>query len=126
MAAGRDLPLEDVLEMAKGRVWTGEDALERGLVDELGGFPRALELAKEAAGIDPDSGIRLQLFPRERSALEMFLDMESSLDGPRTTSEVMTDTLRQVQPYGRVAADVLVGPAQHGILSVPFLYYLPR
>ena len=126
VAAGRDLPLEDVLEIAKGRVWTGEDALEVGLVDELGGFTRALELAKEAAGIDPDSGIRLQLFPRERSPLEMFLDIESSLEGPRTTSEVMADTLRQVQPYGRVAADVLVGPAQHGVLSVPFLYYLPR
>jgi len=68
----------------------------------------------------------LQLFPRRRSPLEMFWDMDSSLEGPRTTSEVMAETLRQVQPYGRVAADVLIGPAQRGILSVPFLYYLPR
>lgn len=126
VAVGRDLPLERVLEMAKGRVWTGEDALELGLVDELGGFTRALELAREAADIDADSSIRLQLFPRERSTLERLLDTESSLDGPRTTSEVMGDTLRQVQPYGLVAADTLAGPGRRGILSVPFLYYLPR
>jgi len=126
VAAGRDLPLETVLEIAKGRVWTGEDALELGLVDELGGFTRALELAREAADIEPDSAIRLQLFPRERSALELFLDMESSVDGPRTASDVMGDTLRQVQPLGLVAADTLGGPARRGILSVPSLYYLPR
>ena len=34
--------------------------------------------------------------------------------------------IRQVQPYGQVAADVLVGPAHRGVLSVPFLYYLPH
>jgi protease-4 len=126
VAAGRDLPLEDVLAVAKGRVWTGEDAQRLGLVDELGGIARALELAKEAAGIDPDSGVYLKLFPRERSALELFLDMESGIEGPRTRREVMTDTLQQVQPYGRVAAELLVGPARHGVLSVPSLYYLPR
>ena len=124
VAAGRGLPLEEVLEIAKGRVWTGEDAKELGLVDELGGFTRALELAKEAADIDADSGIQLQLYPRERSPLELFLDMESSLEGPRTASEAIGATLRQVQPYGRVAADVLGGPQRHGILSVPYLYYL--
>ena len=52
VAEGRELPLEEVLEIAKGRVWTGEQALAVGLVDELGGMSRAVEVAKEIAGID--------------------------------------------------------------------------
>jgi protease-4 len=126
VAAGRELPLEEVLEIAKGRVWTGEDALEHGLVDELGGLHRAVELAKEAVGIDPDSSVRLKLFPRKRSTLEMFLDMESSLYGSNAAAEAMGQTLREVQPYGRLTAETLGGPARHGVLTVPVLYYLPQ
>jgi len=43
VAEGRGLPKEKVLEIARGRVWTGEDAKARGLVDELGGYPAAMK-----------------------------------------------------------------------------------
>jgi protease IV len=49
--------------IAKGRVWTGEDAKARGLVDELGGFDTALVLAKAAAGIAAGSDVTLKVFP---------------------------------------------------------------
>ncbi|MGD0085299.1 MAG: signal peptide peptidase SppA, partial [Acidimicrobiales bacterium] len=45
VAEGRKLPIERVLEIAKGRVWTGADARSIGLVDELGGLQRAMALA---------------------------------------------------------------------------------
>ena len=67
VAAGRQLPKERVLEIAKGRIWTGEDAKERGLVDELGGFPVALRLTREAIGRAPDAPIHLKLFPERAS-----------------------------------------------------------
>eukprot|EP00904_Undaria_pinnatifida_P002385 jgi/Undpi1/12147/HiC_scaffold_5.g01823.m1 len=51
VAAGRNLSTEKVLNAAKGRVWTGRQGLELGLVDDLGGLNRAIELAKEAAGL---------------------------------------------------------------------------
>ena len=51
VADGRRLPKEKVLEIAKGRIWSGQDAKNLGLVDELGGFDTALNLAKKAAGI---------------------------------------------------------------------------
>jgi protease IV len=63
VARGRNLPMERVLEIAKGRVWTGEDARALGLVDELGGFPAALRLAREAAGIPAEAPVRLKAFP---------------------------------------------------------------
>ncbi len=70
VSEGRNLPLERVLEIAKGRVWTGEQALERGLVDELGGFRKAIEVAKAEAGIDADKSVKLKHFPRPKSDLE--------------------------------------------------------
>jgi protease-4 len=54
VADGRGLDVEVVEEIARGRVWTGRQALERGLVDELGGFETALRRAKELAGLNPE------------------------------------------------------------------------
>ena len=51
VAEGRKLPPERVREIAKGRVWTGVQAKQLGLVDELGGFYEAVEKAKSLAGI---------------------------------------------------------------------------
>ena len=51
VAEGRKLPVERVREIAKGRVWTGVQAKQLGLVDELGGFYEAVEKAKSLAGI---------------------------------------------------------------------------
>ncbi len=51
VAEGRDLPVEQVEKFADGRVVTGEQAVELGLVDELGGFQDAVDLAKELAEI---------------------------------------------------------------------------
>jgi protease-4 len=63
VATGRKLGAEAVEDVARGRVWTGADAKERHLVDELGGFGTALALAKAAAGIAADSDVTLKTFP---------------------------------------------------------------
>lgn len=52
VSRGRDMPAEDVEPVAGGRVWTGSEALERGLVDGIGGFEDALDRARELAGLD--------------------------------------------------------------------------
>src|SRR5690606_4514334 len=81
VARGRGLPEDKVRAVAAGRVWTGAQALEHGLVDELGGFARALELAKEAAGIAPDQPVDLRLFPKRRPAWQEVLDLLGSSPG---------------------------------------------
>ena len=75
VADGRDLPLERVLEIARGRVWTGQQALELGLVDEIGGFRDAVAVAQQLAGIAPETRVRLRRFPREKTPLEAFQEM---------------------------------------------------
>ncbi|MEM7737035.1 MAG: signal peptide peptidase SppA [Deinococcota bacterium] len=57
VAEGRGLDIETVREIAKGRIWTGEAALERGLVDSLGDVQRAIAKAKELAGLPKGAAV---------------------------------------------------------------------
>src|SRR6266849_3717670 len=70
VADGRHLSADQVEAAAKGRVWSGEEAKEKGLVDELGGYDVALRLAKEAAKIPADKPFTLTVFPREKGTVE--------------------------------------------------------
>jgi protease-4 len=64
VAAGRGLSPERVHELARGRVWTGADALEHGLVDELGGLEKAAAIARRRAGLPAAAPLRI--YPRTR------------------------------------------------------------
>ena len=75
VAEGREIPLERVKEIAKGRVWTGEQAKEIGLVDELGGIMTAIAAAKEIADIDAETKINLRKFPREKTTSEQIEEL---------------------------------------------------
>lgn len=112
VAEGRGLPLERVLEIAGGRIWTGEDARELGLVDELGGLDVALRLAREEAGIEEDEAIRLKRFPARRSPWEALFGEraknsdEAALGGAlRAVSELRpaVDLLRRLGLWGEPA-----------------------
>lgn len=78
VAQGRGMSLEDVHEVARGRVWTGADAKLRGLVDELGGLQRAVEVGAERAGVDPQR-VRIRHYPEFRP-LSMLRPPRSSED----------------------------------------------
>ena len=74
VAEGRNLPLEKVEEIARGRIWTGQDALELGLVDRLGGWDEAIDFAKELAGLDADVEYPLVVFPKPKPFLQQILE----------------------------------------------------
>jgi protease-4 len=95
VARGRGLSRDEVLGIAQGRVWTGQQAKELGLVDELGGFARALALAKEAGGIAPDQPIELRPFPRPRDLWEQALDL---LGNPPGLIDSIWPWLQLLQP----------------------------
>jgi protease-4 len=69
VARGRHLPLAKVQEIAKGRVWSGADAKARGLVDRLGGFWTAADVAARLGRV-PATGISLRVFPRRKTLFE--------------------------------------------------------
>ncbi len=77
VAEGRNLSTEAVDAVARGRIWTGADALQRGLVDELGGFRTAVRRAKVLAGLDEDTDVRIVSYPRS-SLLDLLRPRASS------------------------------------------------
>jgi protease-4 len=70
-AAGRQTTPERIDAVAQGRVWTGKQAKELGLVDELGGLQRAIALAKSRAQIDEGSEVELVIYPQRKSIYEL-------------------------------------------------------
>ena len=70
VASGRGMTRAEVDAVARGRIWSGERAVEIGLVDELGGLHRAIVLAREAAGLDPEEDVYLDFYPRPPSLFE--------------------------------------------------------
>lgn len=77
VAAGRHLTVAAVEEVARGRVWTGADAKDRGLVDELGGLRTAIDRAKVRAGFTPATEVRIVNYPGS-SMLDMLRPKASS------------------------------------------------
>lgn len=78
VAAGRDMPIEKVIEAAKGQVWTGEDAKALGLVDTLGGLRTAKTVAAEISGISPGETVRFKVFPAARDPIEALFEQAMS------------------------------------------------
>ena len=70
-AEGRKVSKDEIDRIGKGRVWTGSQALELGLVDEMGGLSRAIAIAKELAGIPDKDAVRLVVLPRKVSLWDM-------------------------------------------------------
>ena len=104
VADGRKLPKDKVLEIAKGRIWTGEDAKGLGLVDELGGFDTALNLAKRAANIAEREDVKIVVFPHQKTLLESLLQREGADNSDKEAAHaaaVMNQMLKVVQPVAR-------------------------
>ncbi|MCJ7680456.1 MAG: signal peptide peptidase SppA, partial [Candidatus Aminicenantes bacterium] len=78
VADGRGMSEEDVGKIAKGRVWTGQQAQKLGLVDEMGGLSEAIAAAKELAGIPDDESVRLVVLPRDYSLFDVLYSAFSS------------------------------------------------
>ena len=75
VAQGRGLDQAVVDNIANGRVWSGADAHERGLVDEIGGYRDAIDRAKELAGLSREDAVTLRRLPHEGTPLEMLQDL---------------------------------------------------
>jgi protease-4 len=104
VAEGRSLPIERVKEIAKGRIWSGEDAKKLGLVDELGGYDTALKLAKKAANIPESDEVKIVIFPHKKTLLQALLNREgadNSYKEGKGADEALVQMLRTVQPAMR-------------------------
>jgi protease IV len=111
-AAARHMTPEKVDEIAQGRVWTGAQAKELGLVDELGGLYKAVDLAKQRARIADDEEVELVMYPPHRSFYEVLADELSSPAG-RLRSAYTSDALMELLgPRERRALAAVLAPSR--------------
>jgi protease-4 len=75
VAEGRGLELERVLEIARGRIWSGDDALGLGLVDEVGGLDVAIRRVKESGGFAPDEDVPMVVYPRSKTLFQQLMEL---------------------------------------------------
>jgi protease-4 len=120
VATGRHMTQDEVEAVAKGRVWSGEDAKAHGLVDELGGYTVALRLAKEAANLPPEAPFTLTVFPREETLPELLYNRLTGADRERDAGGISSTSiersLKAVQPLLQRLEAVLDSP---GVLTMP-------
>lgn len=94
VSEGRNLTPDKVAAVAQGRVWSGADALEHGLVDELGGLDAALAYAAGKAGLGAD--YRVVEIPRERELVEAIQELiEKAVPGAARVSAGPLEELRR-------------------------------
>ena len=78
VAERRNMTFEQAELLAYGRVWSGRQARERGLVDEVGDLDRAVALAKELAGIAADEPVTLVHYPKRKSLVQSVLSGDTA------------------------------------------------
>jgi protease IV len=118
VADGRRLSGDRVHEIARGRVWTGADAKERGLVDELGGLPVALDMARQRAGLPPSDELDARVFPRLPLAARL-RPAQSSEDPAAASARLQ---LEAWGPFADVATRL--GLTTYGPLMLPAEHHL--
>ncbi len=74
VAEGRGKTYDEIHEIARGRVWSGEQAKANGLIDEIGGFITAVDKAKSLAGIEANIVPEFRYFPHRKSGFEALED----------------------------------------------------
>src|ERR1700735_313148 len=93
VAAGRKMPVDAVDKIGKGRVWSGSQAKGLGLVDELGGVDRAIEVAKHLAHIPASNSVRLVRLPEEKTFFQQLFEREKE---QMSQSESLQATLQHI------------------------------
>jgi protease-4 len=117
VAKGRNKTPEYIDSIAQGRVWTGAQGMERGLVDEFGGLDRAVDVARDLARIPKDKGVHRVILPYPQTFLQELLN---SGDEARVQAEQRQAVLAALPEDTRRAVRYLkvLDLMQHGDVSL--------
>lgn len=121
VAAGRELEREQVDAVGQGRVWTGAQALEAGLVDELGGLYTAVRRAKAEVGLDPDVDVALIPYPEEKPFSQQLFEVVQGT-AMRAAHAASEGAVEWPRPLDRIVAFSKHLPADAPLLIPPVLF----
>jgi protease-4 len=112
VAAGRHMTAAAVEAAAQGRVWTGEQAKARGLVDALGGYETALNLARQAAKIPASAPVDVVVYPRPKGPIAFVYDrLTGRRGGGGADKSAIERAIEAVAPLVARLDAVLDGPS---------------
>lgn len=110
VAEGRKMTTEQVDAIAQGHVWLGETAKSIGLVDELGGFRKAIQVAKSLAGIDESARVELVSYPKPKDFWDDFFEKLGSESIVGTALQLVAETFKR--DLAQAALDELGLPSE--------------
>ncbi|MBI5536880.1 MAG: signal peptide peptidase SppA [Deltaproteobacteria bacterium] len=126
VAEGRGLSADKVQGFAEGRIFSGADGVKLGMVDELGGLRKAIDYARSAAGLDPESPVRIV---GESGGLQQLLEIDEEDAEEEARARAGSDPV--FRTLVRAAAPELMGFArafsplidgEHALVAVPFAF----
>ena len=116
VATGRGMTKEAVDSVGQGHVWSGKRAKDLGLVDELGGLSKAIEIAKKEAGIPEDQEVRLVYLPQKQSFVQSLLWPEEDASASAALSAMPAELRAGVRDIYRLG---LMGRERVWLMSEP-------
>lgn len=110
IARCRKMEPAEVDSVGRGRVWTGAQALDRGLIDGLGGLDAAVDAVRKEAGLAPDARVQLVDYPRPRGFLENVLGLNLATAPQRTLAAWVGRSMGRAQSLSRERLEMLSLP----------------
>ncbi|MEE8312211.1 MAG: signal peptide peptidase SppA [Candidatus Binatia bacterium] len=107
VAEGRAMTVEEVDRVGGGRVWTGHQALEEGLIDELGGLEQAVRAAAVEAQVEDPSSVELVYLPELKGLLDQLMHLQSSRMSANVPA-VLSDAIESLAPYAGLETGIHV------------------
>lgn len=98
VAKGREMDPEKVDSIGQGRVWTGKQAKENGLIDEFGGLEKAIEIAKSLAKLPADKDVRRVVLPEPESLFDRIFGRAEDTTFSRTADQRAQEALIRSLP----------------------------
>jgi protease-4 len=118
VAKGRNKTTEEVNTLGQGRVWTGTQAKQNGLIDEFGGLEKAIEIAKGLANLPADKDVRRIAYPEPRSLFESYFGSDDStfteteeFKAKKALIQTLPDDVRRSLRYAEVLDRMKKGEA---------------
>jgi protease-4 len=124
VAQGRGKNVEEVNTLGQGRVWTGTQAKQNGLIDEFGGLEKAIEIAKGLANLPADKDVKRVAYPEPRSLFDSYFGSDDStfaeteeFKAKKAMFESLPEDVRRSLRYAEVLDRMKKGEA---MLMLPF------
>lgn len=118
VAKGRGKNVEEVDTLGQGRVWTGTQAKQNGLIDEFGGLEKAIEIAKQLANLPADKDVRRIAYPEPRSLFESYFGRDDSTfaeteeyKAKKAMAQALPEDVRRALRYAEVLDRMKKGEA---------------